>query len=194
MKALTVGFPLLMFFLLVFCLLGILPVLYIYVCYILLPPCCCLCCTLCCVKHWSREALLEDCLELLSFCEHQGETQHVFFSSWSRVGPAAGCSWCCEALLFICPSSVSGIHLWMWMKFLRCRVNGAKETLRCGLQHAARVIPIPKPHTFGVCLVYSPRTKWQRREAWEACWHHCLSFSETRLPVCGLCAGCVHFW
>lgn len=46
LKALTVGFPLLMFFLLLFCLLGILPVLYIYIylciCYIFLPPCCCL--------------------------------------------------------------------------------------------------------------------------------------------------------
>lgn len=43
LKALTVGFPLLMFFLLVFCLLGILPVLYmciyvIYCCFLYAAP------------------------------------------------------------------------------------------------------------------------------------------------------------
>lgn len=32
-------------------------------------------------------------------------------------------------------------------------------------------------------MVYSPQTKLQRREAWEACCRHCLTFSETRLPV-----------
>lgn len=90
LKALTVGFPLLMIFLLVFCRLGILPVLYICMLYIVVSLLLPVCCILCSVKNWSREVLFAGFIWLLgviresnwrdSFCEHQAEeTEHVFF-------------------------------------------------------------------------------------------------------------------
>lgn len=82
LKTLTVGFPLLMIFLLVFCLLGILPVLYICMLYIVVSLLLSVCCVLCSVKHRSREVLLAGFVWLLRvtresnwrdhFCEYQG--------------------------------------------------------------------------------------------------------------------------
>lgn len=70
LKALTVDFPLLMIFLLVFCLLGILPVLYICMVYIVVSLLLSVCCVLCSVKHTSRATLLVGFVWLLEVtCE-----------------------------------------------------------------------------------------------------------------------------
>lgn len=157
LKALTVGFPLLMIFLLVFCLLGILPVLYICILYTVVSLFLSVCCILCSVKHWSREVLLAGFVWLLRvtresdwracFCEHQGEeTLCVFFLLGGKfdqlqVTPAAVKPYCLYAPVVWLVSSYGLVSDFC----VRCRVNRAKKILRHGLQHAAMIIPIPKP-------------------------------------------------
>lgn len=146
-----------MIFLLVFCLLGILPVLYICILYTVVSLFLSVCCILCSVKHWSREVLLAGFVWLLRvtresdwracFCEHQGEeTLCVFFLLGGKfdqlqVTPAAVKPYCLYAPVVWLVSSYGLVSDFC----VRCRVNRAKKILRHGLQHAAMIIPIPKP-------------------------------------------------
>lgn len=142
LKALTVGFPLLMIFVLVFCLLGILPVLYICTLYIVVSLLLPVCCILCSVKNWSREVLFAGLVWLLRvtresswrdrFCEHQvEETECVFFILEGkfdrlRVSPGAVKPYCLYALAVWLVSSYG-----LGSDFCaRCRVNRAEKILR----------------------------------------------------------------
>lgn len=177
----TLGVALLTIFLLVFCLLGILPVLYVYTSYsvgALFPR---VCCVLCSVKHRRGEVLLAGFVWQPRFAGPNTKFVRVTGESISvSTEEKKVCvGFQRSVALFLLDESLTscGSLLLMWSLIVcvhhrggwgptyrlgsrccaRCSVIGAKKILRRGLQCTARVIPTPKPQPHRGTLVSFPK-------------------------------------